>query len=346
MLDYQIIKESLIVKIPSEKKLVDLIQRLSQQFTINRDKIDEYWDNAELVAAYALFYFPTNYAKFSWALGKIGSDFVSDNLEVIDVGTGPGTFLHAFKDHFPQIKKFIGIEHSKYMRQQAETLWIKAFGNLDQCEFISSANNLAKTDNKRLLIFGHSLNEMPEGELQKILNKIKPDYILFIEPGTKESFSKIKEARRYLLEKDFKVFYPCPSDAPCPMENTDNWCHQYVMATYEPEVERLCQLVKLDRRHMPVIMHFYGKEGDRKELSSNEAFIVQTFPETKFSVEWEVCRNHKKSEIEHLQILKRNLSKKDVKDLKNLYAGDYLSFEIEKEISENSIRLKNIKALP
>lgn len=345
MLNYEEIKESLIFDISSEARLVELVQRLSQQFTTTRENIGEYWESPELTAAYALFYFPTNYAKFAWAMEKIKKDFVTSSLEVIDMGSGPGTFLQAFKDHFPEVDNFIGIEHSKVMREQAKLLWAKAYQNEKECLFVPSAEKLPAKKSQRLLLFGHSLNEMEDEFFQKTLKTVDPDFILFIEPGTKQSFSKIKMVREFLLQKKFQIFYPCPSAAACPMDNTDNWCHQYVMASFEAAVERLCQLVKLDRRHMPVIMHFYAKDLRSQIFSENEARIVQTFPETKFSVEWEVCRNHVKNKIEHLQLLKRKLSKSETKELKKLYAGDTLSFEIEKEISESNLRLKKVSPL-
>lgn len=342
MLNYKEIKESLIFDVKNETRLVELVQRLSQQFTKTREKIDEYWDTPELIAAYALFYFPTNYAKFSWAIEKIGKNFITPSLEVIDMGAGPGTFLQAFKDYFPDLDNFIGIEHSLLMQKQAKLLWNKAYPNEKECLFLSSPDRLSPKEKTRLLLFGHSLNEMEDNFFQKTLERVDPDFILFIEPGTKQSFSKIKMVRNFLLQKNFQVFYPCPSANICPMENTDNWCHQYVMTSFEPEVERLCQLVKLDRRHMPVIMHFYGKNLVTKSFMENQARIVQTFPETKFSVEWEVCRNHIKTRIEHLQLLKRGMTKSEVKRLKKLYAGDSLCFEIDKEISPDNLRLKKV----
>lgn len=343
MLSYASIKESLINENLSERRLVDLVQQLSSNFTDQRDKIGDYWTNPDLVSAYALFYFPTNYQKLSWALGKINTDFINEELEIVDLGCGPGTFLHAFKDTFPELQKFVGIEHSRPMRDQAKKLWEKA-NPAEPCAFIEKVHELKTKTSKRLLVLGHALNEMSIEAFEGYLKKIDPDYLLFIEPGTKATFEVMKELRSNMLQRNFHIHYPCLSQNACPMVGTDDWCHQYIVGSFEPEIERLCQLVKLDRKYMPVIMHFYSKEAKADSQNSNEARIVRTYPESKFSVEWEVCRNHVATKIEHFQILKRNLTKNQIKALKDLFSGDSLEFEIEKELGERTLRLKKVFA--
>jgi len=63
---------------------------------------------------------------------------------------------------------------------------------------------------------------------------------------------------------------------------------------------------------------------------------VRVLPETKFSYEWEVCRDN---EIERYQVMQRGLSKESVKILSGAKAGDALSTELEKEL-ESSMRVK------
>src|SRR5690606_11971143 len=194
--------------------MVDLIARLSVNFTSKRERIGEYGQNSELVAAYTLFYFPTNYAKFSWALSKIDNSFIDEDLEIIDLGCGPGTFLHAFKNHFPKLASFVGIERSDLMRVQAQLLWKEAFQR--EGTILSELRALPIKKQKRLLVLGHALNEMTLEEFEKYFITIEPDYLLFIEPETKSSFEMIKEIRKKLLKEKFQIHYPCPSSKACP----------------------------------------------------------------------------------------------------------------------------------
>lgn len=323
----------------SEEKLVKLIQVLSENFTSNRKDIERYLSDENLVSAYTYFYFPTNGFKLEWALQKIKAPFFEDELQVIDIGCGPGTYSYFFKKLKPKISNFVAFDKSSLMLNQAKKIWDSSY-NPNEITYVNNIKKIKPKTIKRLLVFGHSLNEMEVSEALEVIKELDGDYLFFIEPGTKEVFSKILEVRKKLIDLNYKIEYPCPNDKACPMEGGHNWCHQYVVPKYELDLERLQQLVKLDRKFMPVIFHFYSKE---KIKENKEARIVQTYPETKFSLAFDVCFN---DQITHLEILKRNLTKEEVKELSKLYAGDEISFEIDKIVSDKLTRAKKITPIP
>ncbi len=75
----------------------------------------------------------------------------------------------------------------------------------------------------------------------------------------------------------------------------------------------------------PVIVHAYSKAG--KFYQSSER-IVRVLPETKFSLEWDMCHDN---QLEHYQIMKKSLPKNELKSVSNYLSGQAVQTETEKE---------------
>jgi hypothetical protein len=135
----------------------------------------------------------------------------------------------------------------------------------------------------------------------------------------------------------YDVLYPCPGNGACP----NNWCHQVLRTTHDQSVERLSQLVSLDRKILPMTAHVYRRKSKIMTLP-NAATVVRYIQETKFSFEYEVCHlvdGVNKNSI--IEIMKKELTKEEIKDFKHSNVGDRLSFDVEKMIGEKMrIKLK------
>ncbi len=148
---------------------------------------------------------------------------------------------------------------------------------------------------------------------------------LFIEPGTKDFFGKMLNIRRALLSSGWHVLYPCPEESECPMKGTENWCHQFVHVSHDPEVERLSQIMKLDRKLLPLTVQVFSK----KSYPRTSERLVRVYPETKFSFEWQVCHNNV---LEDYQVMKRGMEKSTEKAVGRMLSGDGLNTVTEKEL--------------
>jgi hypothetical protein len=144
------------------------------------------------------------------------------------------------------------------------------------------------------------------------------------------------EIRQYLLKKEYAVLYPCPNAEGCPMQNTTDWCHQFIQIKQDPEIERISQMARKDRKLLPLTVHAYSRTFKAQNPAER---LVRVLPETKFSFEWEVCHNNN---LEHYQIMKRDLSKSEVKEMSNVLSGATLETELIKEIDQVK-RVKIIK---
>lgn len=325
----------LIFQFKSEVELIRSIEEISLKFTVNRNKISDYLNDPRLVSAYAAFYTLTNIPKLKSIEHWLPSEWLTQikGAAFIDLGAGPGTFSLAWRE-LAGTGDVYQVETSQLMREQAKKIWEGLF-NTKLNQGSRWEWNVAQ---EKVLFFGHSANEMGAETAIRYIEQINPEHILFIEPGTKDFFPVMLKIRDYLLAENFNVLYPCPKPLKCPMKGTEDWCHQFIQVKQSDEIERISQMAKLDRKLLPLTVQAFSRTFQRENPSER---LVRVFPETKFSFEWEVCHNN---ELEKYQIMKRDLSKKEVKDLSHILSGEGIVTEPVKT-TEQSKRVKLTKIL-
>lgn len=327
----------LIYQFKSETELITNIQKVSENFTTKRENLRDYLKSEKLISAYTAFYLTTNLPKWNEVLNKISlSKEELADFEVIDIGTGPGTFMLAALDDNPQ-QVIYGFESAELMRNQGNKLIKNLFPGTN-AQIYSHLNAIGEKRKKRLGVFGHSANEMEVHQVLKLIKSLELDKVLFIEPGTSTYFAKALDIRSELLKLDFKISYPCASQKTCPMSSGDDWCHQFLYIKQAPDVERLCQILKKDRKLLPQTIHFFEKE----QTQTNEELsrIIRVYKPTKFGLEMQVCQSRAgENYLFDIQQLSRHRSKKEMKELSKILAGDKVSFEIVKELERGKLRV-------
>lgn len=328
------LKPYLLISNITEAEIVKLINEMSVKFTKKRDQISDYVFEHRHVSAYASFYLPTNIPKLHFLLSKLPPDVLEDfkNRPFIDMGCGPGTFSLAWKKIMKTSGhvEMIGVDSAQLMLDQATKIMN---GFFPQDKFQTLRKFEEKKSNS-ILFFGHSINEMGRQKTQDHIMTIDPEYVIWIEPGTSELFSELKLLRDIMLDH-YDVLYPCPSSAGCP----NDWCHQVLRTSHAQDVERLSQLVSLDRKILPMTAHVYRRKSKTPVISTS-ATVIRYIQETKFSFEYEVCfaeNGENKNAV--IEIQKKQLSKEEVKNFKHSNVGDRLNFTVEKMIGQK-LRVK------
>lgn len=336
--------ENALVENLGEPKLIKILNLISKGFTSEREKISNYVNDREYVSAYTSFYLPTNIPKLKFLLDQLPESLISEiqKSKILDIGTGPGTFAFAFDEYFEGDIEVLGIDQSSLMVEQAK----KLNENLYKNSKISFSTSVPDDFSRETLFFGHSLNEMGVKKAIKLIDELEPKNIILIEPGTSAVFSEILELRKWLSFSGYSCAYPCASIAKeCPVERKVkdgqvDWCHQVIRTTHDTEVERLSQLIKLDRKIMPLIAHVYTL--NKVELRTT-ARMIRFLRETKFSFDWEVCLLEDDSlKIVQLEVVKKFLNKKEIKALQKISVGLEFNFETVKKLSDSHYRVKLI----
>jgi ribosomal protein RSM22 (predicted rRNA methylase) len=279
---------------------------------------------------------PTNIPKLHFLLSKLPESILEDfkNRPFIDMGIGPGTFSLAWKKLMKTSShvEMIGVDSSKLMLDQA----LKIMNGFYPEDKFQAVTKFAEKKSHSILFFGHSINEMGRERTLDHIVTIDPEYVIWIEPGTSEVFKELIALREVMLNH-YDVLYPCPSNASCP----NDWCHQVLRTTHAPDLERLSQLVSLDRKILPMIAHVYRRKS-KTPIALTSATVIRYIQETKFSFEYEVCYTasgeNKNSVIE---IQKKHLSKDEIKDFKHSNVGERLDFSVEKIVGDK-LRVKLI----
>lgn len=322
----------------TDSRMASLIEEMSQKFTTKREQIKDYVLSDEHVSAYTSLYLTTNIPKLNFLLSKLEDSIVNDLFAraFIDIGSGPGTFsLGMCLESEGTIPEIICVDTSEKMLNQAK----KIIQGMYPKQKMEVKKDYLEENRESVLFFGHSINEMGIQEAFKKVTRINPEYVVFIEPATSAFFPELKKFRDELVAQ-YDVLYPCPSNATCPSD----WCHQVLRTSHDQSVERLSQLVSLDRKILPLVAHIYRRKSN-EEKKLNGPVMTRYFNETKFSFEYEVCQSkNDKNELLHVEIQKRDLSKKLEKTFKNLNVGEKIEFEVTKVLEKKSrVKLLNFE---
>jgi ribosomal protein RSM22 (predicted rRNA methylase) len=340
----------------NESELIRLLHDISAGFTTSRDKIGDYLVDRKKVAAYSLYYLPTNFPKFSFVMDRLQKEvqsLISDSL-LIDCGSGPGTYSLAFLDWLktndksnPELPLAL-YDKSPLMLEQAGEYVTKIYNHKNL--FTSTSlrelkEYVGKYKIKKTLLFGNSYNEMSEKDFNELFRAVEPDFLIFIEPGTKSSFRSLLPLREKLLESGHDLLFPCAREKKnCPMSSNpkfaDDWCHQVLKTSHDPEIERLSQILKLDRRSLPLSAFVYSKEKIEVDKNSGplEGRVIRQLRETKFSFDLVVCANDSQEDLVEVEIQKKSMDKKTAKTFFDESVGLYYEGEVTKELGEGRVR--------
>lgn len=220
-----------IEKLSKRSNLKELVQARDTLTKKYRDeerhgKAKAFMDSDEARISYLNTRFPATYAAIESILEKIKNQIPELFLETMtDLGAGPGTAFFATIAYFPIQKAFL-VEQDKELirlgKMLEESLEIKLAawqpGNLQEIQAFPTAD---------LVIASYSLNELESAARSAFIKKAwnaANKILLIVEPGSRQGFSLIKEAREQLISLGAKMVAPCPHELCCPMPEND-WCH-------------------------------------------------------------------------------------------------------------------------
>lgn len=335
-----------------ESVVTQRLTNIQNLYTLERKNLPKKeWDEFD-VSSYALFYLATNYQKFKFIKERLPTNYFDhlENIDLIDFGTGPGTYLLSFLDEVGHDKcaSIIGIDKNPLMLRQAEELLRGLHPDAaPKFKFISH-DSIGEKKRARFLMFGNAINELDIETFKKVITNINPDYILLIEPGTPLVFNIVSTLRLWFQKSGFDCDYPCANFvSECPVakrvtEGTQDWCHQVWRGQHHESVERLSRLIKIDRKAMPLIAHLYRKNKSlENESVKSKCRFIRFINESKHSFEWEVCLEQNAGlDLVRFEIPKSKLDKEMKKKLKKVSVGVGVEFQIIKKLDSHKWRVQ------
>ncbi|EPS63995.1 hypothetical protein M569_10786, partial [Genlisea aurea] len=177
--------------------------------------------------------------------------------KVLDFGAGTGSALWAMMEVWPGCLKRINLVEPSQSMQRAGLSLAKDLEGLPLIQGYDSIESLTKNIKKpdrqhNLVIASYVLGEIPSLKdritLVRQLWNLTDDILVLVEPGTPQGSNIISQMRSHILWAEKRrtrklqkastckdlmlpkttgafVVAPCPHDGPCPLQNTDKYCH-------------------------------------------------------------------------------------------------------------------------
>lgn len=205
-----------------------LSHKYQQQEHCNKDKERSFITSDEERAAYLAVRFPATYGVASRVLEELKMRSNIAIRSLLDLGSGPGTFLFACQNKIPELKKATMVEYDaslvsigkrllKQSPHATEVSWVQ--GNVEQMPVVDSHDIVAMS---------YSLGEIPQDKVKRLLEtawNLANEALMIIEPGTPYGFRTILKARNLLSNLGGHMIAPCPHFESCPLQNGNDWCH-------------------------------------------------------------------------------------------------------------------------
>lgn len=179
------------------------------------------------VLAYALSRMPATYGAVYSSVSQTLKNLTIMPKTLVDVGAGTGSATFATYE-------LLDLENITCLEYQPEMLKLgeKLIKNNDQLNLITKWQSFDLLKNEELpsadlLICSYVLNELPESEQLKIVQKLwnaTNNLLIIIEPGTPYNFKQMNKIRSFLLKEQANLIAPCAHSKPCPIKQND-WCH-------------------------------------------------------------------------------------------------------------------------
>lgn len=208
-----------------QKELKEHAQNISLRYRNEKETANKGLANDTEAAVYAVSRMPATF-------GAVCSVFQSTPFfehfypeTMIDVGSGTGSAVWAANCFF-DCEKMTCLENKIAMRHIGEKLFREGkefFRSLPEWrEFDLRFSEFNQTAD--LVTASYVLNEFEESFYEKALSALwqaTKQALVIIEPGTSESFKRMKAFRTFLINNGAFIAAPCPHNDLCP----NQWCH-------------------------------------------------------------------------------------------------------------------------
>lgn len=243
---------------PSSAELTALAQdvlRLQRGLTGSRELAGAgYMDDAGLLGAYLLYYWPVSWAQSARALRLSGMGGRLNGARVLDLGSGPGPMAAAALD--------LGAASATLMDKSRAALDLA--GGLLRGQAAGTVQ--ADLDGAfsippgpyDLIVAGHVLNEIAGPNalerrlrlLESVLPSLSRDgAVLVMEPATLDASRSLLALRDNLAARGWRVLAPCTHSEPCPAlaAGPQHTCHDQAAWSMPTVVAGLARIAGLDR---------------------------------------------------------------------------------------------------
>ena len=210
-----------------QSELVEISKNISDRYINKSGQGKRLVTKNEEALVYSIARMPATYGAVATSLRWSLENFDEEIESVLDVGAGTGAASWAASEVFNNNLQITCLEREdaminlgkEYMQDEVipltNAIWLK--------QDVANTEINQKAD---LVISSYMLNEFSEDARIKVVQKLwnaTNKLLLIIEPGTPESFKKMKRIRERLISCGGNVIAPCVHNQNCKLSE-DDWC--------------------------------------------------------------------------------------------------------------------------
>jgi ribosomal protein RSM22 (predicted rRNA methylase) len=177
--------------------------------------------------AYISARLPSTYAVVCKVLRELSARVPGASiLSLLDVGAGPGTVLLASEGAPFSLQRATLVERDPGFIRLGKRLCEEVQGVEQKwvCQDVTKPLFFEPHD---LVVASYFLNEVKEEKRFSLIAQlwnVTGQFLVLIEPGSREGFSSLMSIREHLLSLGGHLLAPCPHTNKCPLAKGD-WCH-------------------------------------------------------------------------------------------------------------------------
>ena len=240
---------------PCGASLTGDVARLSRLLTRERDNLPHaYLRDPGLRRAYLAYFLPPNLAKIQVPLRELclhpANLLAKERLQVLDLGTGPGTAVLGIREFFRQRGKgqyleFTAVDQVAENLKEAEALFREAGGGTDSRATLTTVRSGIEAIAGRsggpfdIIVLSNVLNELFLRERDRMVKRTElvrnimerllaaDGSCIIIEPALQETSRELLMVRDGIVDGGPHVYSPCLVQGHCPaLVNPKDWCHE------------------------------------------------------------------------------------------------------------------------
>jgi len=235
--------------------LAEDVSRLSRLLTRVRDVLPHaYLRDPGLRKAYLTYFLPPNLAKIQVPLRELclhpANLLAKERLQILDLGTGPGTAVLGIREFFRQrgsgqYLEFTAVDQVGENLKEAEALFREAGGGTDKRASLSTVRSDIEAITKRaggpfdVIVLSNVLNELFLRESDRVAKRTElvknilarllavDGSLIIIDPALQETSRDLLMVRDSIIDAGAHVYSPCLVQGHCPaLVNPKDWCHE------------------------------------------------------------------------------------------------------------------------
>lgn len=180
--------------------------------------------------AYAVYRMPATYAAIRTVLDQLPDGAVSPGARHLDIAGGTGAAVWAVADRWPDTAEHTVIEQSAAAIGLGRRLADTATGPDKRVRWeqrvLTGAAELPEAD---VVTVGYLLSEIDESLRTAVVEAALArtrELLIIVEPGTKNGYRRILQARERVITAGWQLVAPCPHELRCPLQGQErDWCH-------------------------------------------------------------------------------------------------------------------------